>query len=118
MLDNPENLNHPVSRKIRSYSEASRTSHVGTWKASGVGLSRYSAEHGISRSALSKWIKYYGDKLPEGPFKEVFLKEGTINYHISYVGPMIEIKMPNGCTADTRSQDAGSVTVIRCYYLS
>lgn len=96
MSDNSKNLSHPVSRKIRSYSEASRISHVSSWRASGMSISRYSEEHGISISALSKWIKYYDDKLPEATFKEVSLENGTLNYQLSYVGSMIEIKMPNG----------------------
>jgi hypothetical protein len=96
MLDKPEALNPQASRKIRSYSEATRMSHVSGWRASGLSISRYSAEQGISVSALSKWIKYYGDTLPETTFKAVSLKNGTLTYPCSYENSMLEIKMPNG----------------------
>lgn len=96
MLDNLKTLNPQAVRKIRSYSEATRKSHVSNWRASGMSLSRYSAKHGISVSALSKWIKYYDDNLPETSFKEVSLKEGPVKYPLSFVDSMIEIKMPNG----------------------
>jgi transposase-like protein len=79
MLDNPETLNPQAARKIRSYNEATRMSYVSGYRASGLSMSRYSAEHGISVSTLSKWIKYYGDKLPETTFKEVSLENGTLN---------------------------------------
>jgi transposase-like protein len=96
MSDNPETPNPQAARKIRSYSEATRMSHVSGWRASGKSLSRYSAEHGISVSALSKWVKYYGDKLPEASFKKVSLEKGNKDYQLSYVGALIEIKLPNG----------------------
>jgi transposase-like protein len=96
MSETPENINLQAARKIRSYSEATRMSHVSNWRASGVSISRYSAEHGISISALSKWIKYYSDKLPETTFKQVSLENGTVNCQLSYMDSMIEVKMPNG----------------------
>lgn len=96
MSDNPETINLQAARKIRSYSEATRKSYVDGFRASGTSLSRYSAEHGISVSALSKWVKYYGVQLPETTFKEVSLKTESKDYQLTDVGSMIEIKMPNG----------------------
>jgi hypothetical protein len=96
MLDKPESINSQATDKIHSYSEATQISHVSGWRASGMSISKYNAEHGISISALRKWIKYYADNLSEQSFKEVSLENGTLNYYLSYVGSMVEIKMPNG----------------------
>lgn len=95
MSDSPGNLSQQVAHKIRSYSEKTRMSHVSAWRASGMNLSQYSKAQGISVSALSKWIKYYGDRLLNESFKEVSLKPSP-SYQYSKESPMIEIKMPNG----------------------
>jgi transposase-like protein len=96
MSESPKNINLQAGPKIRSYSEATRKSHVSNWRASGLSLSRYSLKQGISVSALSKWVKNYADKHSETPFKAVSLENGTLNCQLSYGESLIEIRMPNG----------------------
>lgn len=81
-----------ISRKLSTYSQDEKTYHLDAWEKSGLKISEYARQSGVSKTSLRSWKQIAEASKPMMSFKQA--KSSTTKSSVNMTGA-IDIFLPS-----------------------